>query len=172
MEKSFSLETNMTTYTTIHDFPKYQISNMGDVRRVKKDGSYRIINPWKNQRHLMVTLTDKWEKKVYYVHRLVQVHFGPEQPEDLPLVLHRDDDPTNNRLDNLVWGNKVMNAQMAVKNGRLRPHAEHVFLTKAQADEALDLYESGWSMKAVAQHFGCSRWTISNIVHGRTAKFL
>jgi len=40
-------------------------------------------------------------------------------PNDLPLVCHKDDNPYNNDIDNLYWGTKVDNGLDASRNGKL-----------------------------------------------------
>lgn len=161
-----------TIFNTIKDYPKYQISNCGIVRRVRADGSYRLLNAFWKDRHLAVRLSNEWGSQRLYIHRLVLVAYGPSQPAHLPMALHFDDDATNNHIDNLTWGNHSMNAKMAVKNGCLVPYHMRKFLTKDEASAALTEYHSGSSMTAVAKKYGCSRWTVSDIVHRRTAKFL
>jgi hypothetical protein len=55
------------------------------------------------------------QKKVD-VHRIVAAAFL-DNPYDLPIVLHKDDDPSNNHLSNLMWGTQFMNIQdMILKN--------------------------------------------------------
>lgn len=166
------METTMIAYTTIAGFPDYEISHCGNVRRLLKNGSYREIKGWQNDRYTMITLSKNREKTVIYLHRLVLINFGPKQPEHLPLALHLDDDPTNNTIDNLVWGDKRMNSQMAITNGKLMDHRLKIFLTKDESDQVIRDYASGRSMRSIAKSLGCSRWTVSRIVHGRTAKFL
>lgn len=164
----------MTTisFKTIPDFPDYFINADGIVLRRTPNGNLRTIKPWLNMKHLMITLKNEAGTKAFYLHRMILIHFGPKPPKHLPLALHRDDNPFNNALDNLIWGDKRMNSQMAVENGKLMDYDLKVYLTKAEADQVVRDYASGQSMRAIAKQFGCSRWTVSNIVHGRVAKFL
>jgi hypothetical protein len=161
-----------TFFNTIKDFPNYQISNCGIVRRIRADGSYRLLNPFWKDRHLAVHLTNEWGSQRLYVHRLVLVTYGPSQPDHLPFALHHDDDATNNHIDNLTWGDRKMNAQMAAKNGRLTPYSQRTFLNRDEAQQVRVRYNNGSSMIQIAKQFGCSRWTVSDIVNNRTAKFL
>jgi plasmid maintenance system antidote protein VapI len=159
------------TYKTVVDYPNYEISTAGDIRKVTVNG-YRVMSTRVFEKHLMVSLTNDEGRKTMPVHRLVLKAHGPEQPEHLPLALHLDDDRENNSIENLCWGDKKMNAQMAIQNGCLVDHHLKRFLSKAEADDVLALYVDGVSMKKLAVKFGCSRWTISNIVHNRVQKFL
>ena len=47
--------------------------------------------------------SDIGHRKYHLVHRLVAQAFIPN-PDELPLVCHRDDNPSNNTIGNLFWG--------------------------------------------------------------------
>ena len=51
----------------------------------------------------------RWSGKTYKVHRLVCEAFHGPQPPDKPIVMHLDEDPTNNRPENLKWGTRKEN---------------------------------------------------------------
>jgi len=55
-----------------------------------------------SQGYKTVTLTKDGESKTVYVHRLVADAFIPN-PNALPMVNHKDEDKTNNFVDNLEW---------------------------------------------------------------------
>lgn len=53
-----------------------------------------------------------------YIHRLVAENFIPnDDPEHKKCVLHWDDDPRNNRVENLRWGTMKENHEDSVRNG-------------------------------------------------------
>lgn len=74
----------------------YEVSSYGRVRNSK---TYRILKAWITFGYLMVELSGR---KRFYVHRLVAETFIPNI-EKLPQVNHKDEDKTNNRVDNLEW---------------------------------------------------------------------
>ena len=92
---------------------KYQISNMG---RVKSLCSYnvteeRILKQYRhaNTPYLFVCLSQGFineNKRTVYknhdVHRLVAEAFI-DNPDQLPFVNHKDENPTNNKASNLEW---------------------------------------------------------------------
>lgn len=95
----------------------YQVSNMGRVRSVDRDirntgniGETKIshykgrvlIQGRRNKGYLGVILTKNSKQKSYAVHRLVAQAFIPN-PNNLPQVNHKDEDKTNNCVENLEW---------------------------------------------------------------------
>lgn len=86
----------------------YQVSNTGKVKSFRKSTKYGsqpeyILNPTIcNHGYAQVTLYDKARKKKYTVHRLVAELFIPN-PDNLPQINHKDEDKTNNNVDNLEW---------------------------------------------------------------------
>lgn len=78
----------------------YEVSDKGRVRN-KITG--RILKPAKNKGYLQVLLyKDEIIHKFKLVHRLVAEAFLPN-PNNYPQVNHKDEDKTNNSVDNLEW---------------------------------------------------------------------
>lgn len=89
----------------------YQVSNLG---RIKRNDGY-ILKPTKRKDgYMCVTLRRNEKKKTMLVHRLVISAFIPN-PNNLPQVNHKDEDKTNNRLDNLEWCTNKYNANYGTK---------------------------------------------------------
>lgn len=89
----------------------YWVSSEGRVRSPRG-----VLKPGKSNRsgHLAVDLPGA---RGVRVHRLVARAFI-RNPERLPMVLHAEDDPTNNRAVALRWGTARENVVDAYANGR------------------------------------------------------
>lgn len=78
----------------------YQVSNEGMVKSLRNN---KILSLFANHKgYLQVYLTKNGEKKGFLVHRLVAKTFIPN-PQNLPQVNHKDEDKTNNKVENLEW---------------------------------------------------------------------
>lgn len=94
----------------------YMVSSCGLVysnkrNRLLKHGTYQ-------NGYLYYELWKDNKRKLFRVHRLVAMHFIPN-PENKPMVCHKDDNRKNNHVDNLWWGTSKENLQdMATKDRR------------------------------------------------------
>lgn len=89
----------------IEGYEKYQVSNLGNVRSLDymHTGKVQLLRLRKRKRgYLCITLCKDGKLKNYLVHRLVAQAFLPN-PDNLPQVNHRDENPSNNRANNLEW---------------------------------------------------------------------
>ena len=83
----------------------YQISNLGNVKSLnyRNQGIERILTPkCNNAGRLWVELARNGDRKPMLIHRLVAMAFIPN-PNGYPQVNHMDENPKNNRVDNLEW---------------------------------------------------------------------
>lgn len=97
---------------------KYQVSNLGMIKSLSREivrpsGVFtrrEIIlkrKPFKNG-YLYVSLCKNAKSRHTLISHLVADAFIPN-PDNFPFVCHRDDNPLNNRADNLWWGTQKMN---------------------------------------------------------------
>ena len=94
-------------WVILDEFPKYSISNKGEIF-----SHYRkiVLKPSiKKNGVKTVSVTNKdGESKTISVHQLVARAYLPN-PKKYPLVQHLDDDPSNDNVENLKWGNHSTN---------------------------------------------------------------
>ena len=118
----------MENWKEIKDFPSYEISDKGSVRR-KDTGYVRKLQLVKG--YYMILLPHKSGKnKMKTVHRLVAEAFVPN-PNNYPEVNHLDLDKLNNDAANLEWCTREQNLA----------HARS--LIPAMSKEALSLANRG-----------------------------
>lgn len=87
----------------------YQVSNYGRVRSIYKNGKMLILSLNKHREgYLYAQLFHNGKIKPIGVHRLVAKAFIPN-PNNLPQVNHKDEDKTNNNVDNLEWCERKYN---------------------------------------------------------------
>jgi HNH endonuclease/NUMOD4 motif len=112
----------------IPGWPEYEASDGGRIKsitRVCPHNRYpgktmiwkeKILKPGRQHSgHLFVVLTGQ---KAVRVHRLVALAFIGPAPFPGALVRHVDDDPSNNKPSNLVWGTQKENMADAIRNGQ------------------------------------------------------
>lgn len=82
---------------------------------VAEDGAIlKPIKQWKDHHGYMQVTVDR---KNMQVHRIVARAFCEGQSETNNIVMHIDDDPTNNNASNLKWGTSSENNYDAYKHG-------------------------------------------------------
>ena len=87
----------------ISGYENYMADTEGNVFRVKKDG-LKILKPIKNNDgYLQVKLYLYGVGKYFTVHRLILSTFCPNENSDKLTVNHKDEDKTNNNIENLEW---------------------------------------------------------------------
>lgn len=95
---------------------RYLVSNMGRVFSLIKD---KMLSMSKlNTGYLVVTLYDGSTKKNTYIHRIVAQAFL-DNPNNLPEVNHKDEDKSNNMVDNLEWCTSKYNSNFGTRTTRL-----------------------------------------------------
>lgn len=110
---------------------KYQVSSLGRVRRLAY--TFKRRNKWgvcdnvissgmmslRNVKgYLSVKLRDETKRKHYQVHRLVAAAFIPN-PDGLPEVNHKNEDKTDNRVENLEWCTRKYNTNYGTRGIRM-----------------------------------------------------
>lgn len=97
----------------------YQVSNLGNIKSFNYGGHGKIkllkLENFKGYKR--VVLSKNGKTKRYFVHRLVAMTFIPN-PDDLPIVNHKDENKTNNNVNNLEWCTHEYNVNYGTRNER------------------------------------------------------
>lgn len=126
------LEAEVREWRVLREFPDYEISNDGRLRRLtagsntKAGALIRVTMSSGQSAYPKYGLTvPDGRRLTRNAHILVAAEFLEPMPADKPLVLHRDDNRMNCRSENLKWGSHPENKADAKLNERLPLGAEH-----------------------------------------------
>lgn len=119
----------MEEWKNIDGYEGFQVSNKGRVRSIDKivkgNGGSTFLKKGKilkthinNFGYIVINLWVNNSFKHHKVHRLVAEAFIPN-PQNLPQVNHRDEDKTNNSVDNLEWCDNKYNCNYGTHNKRM-----------------------------------------------------
>lgn len=154
----------------------YMISDRG---RCWSSKTQKILTPKKGDKHghKSYCLHNKGKAKYKYAHRLVAEAFIPND-KGYPNVLHGDDDPDNNWVNNLRWGTQKDNHKDCVANGNYKPFTNEdreksyektrkpIIATKLDTGE--ETYFIGQS--EAARILGLQQSNIGKVLHGEREK--
>lgn len=151
-------EIDLSDFVELEDYPGYYISKDGVIVSTLQ-GKPKIRKPCKDHGgYDVVTLHKDGRAKTKTIHRLLAETYI-DNPDNLPFVLHYDDDPSNNSLDNLRWGSPSDNTQDMVRNG----HGVHEEVYCVETDITYR------SISEAARKLGVSRENTCSVCKGRHA---
>lgn len=91
----------ITEYKDVDGFPGYKIGKDGTILSNKRRKGY--INTFiGSSGYKFATLYNNGKRKTIALHRLLADAFIPN-PDNLPMINHKDENPLNNDLSNLEW---------------------------------------------------------------------
>lgn len=99
----------------ITGFETYSVSDSGEVRNDKTGRILRLQED--KDGYLMANLHQDKRRRYVGVHRLIAEAFIAN-PNNLPIVNHKDENVKNNVLDNLEWCDAVYSTNYGTRNNR------------------------------------------------------
>ena len=135
----------------------YRVSSFGNVYSCRAGRNLKPGNHRDGYR--FVILTKDKSKKYETVHRLVAEAFIPN-PNDLPVVNHKDENPSNNNVKNLEWCTQQYNAtynNVHIKRGMSL--SKNIYAYKSNGD----LYGVYSSAKDIANDLNMIENNISTV---------
>jgi hypothetical protein len=174
-------------WKTIKDYPNYEVSDRGEVRRKKNayfkygnDTRGKSLNKHIKNNYYQVCLRGKEGKKYLSIHRIVAQTFIPN-PNNFPCINHKDENKLNNAVENLEWCTWSYNARYGTKIERTI--AGHNRNRTKKAEQPVVCFKDGVpvaryrSISAAARELGvndsCIRSTLcgkNKTCHGYTWK--
>ena len=164
----------------IPHYDGYEASNKGNVRCWNNQNGcgLKLSEPRKlklskfvDNNYLRVGMRNSTsgKYKVRRVHQVVLEAFVGNKPTSKHVVMHKDDDCTNNHLSSLCWATSQQNATDMVNKGRSLRGSKHPksTLTDEQRKEILDRFaldRSKGSKTAIAEVMGIHRSNMYSIL--------
>lgn len=150
----------MEQWKKIDDF-NYEVSSKGNVRNFKTKKSLKQQSNANNQ--ITVLLSDNGTDKRILVSRLVANAFL-ENKEGYNVVMHKDDDPTNNNLENLQWGTQKMNMHDMISKGRSKR------ILSDEDVKNIKMLHPKLSYREIAEMYNLSKSAIAFVIQERRYK--
>lgn len=156
----------MEEWKDIKNYPGYQVSNLGRVKRISSKGldgrllKEKILKGGHfSNTYKFVHLARDGKCKSEMIHRLVAEAFIPN-PEKLPVVNHKDGNKLNNSSNNLEWCTQADNLKHAIDIGLVKSQCK---IRRAVIVTDSDNHKIKFdSMKDCALFFGFKRGWVHN----------
>ena len=166
----------------IPGYAGYEISSLGNARSIDRTVEVTIGDKTVKRHYKGSALTPHFDGKKHYlhvvlgksgahnIHRLVAETFIPN-PDGLPEVNHKDEDKTNNRVDNLEWCDHLYNSRYGSK--RYASRGEHNARNSISEDIIRKIKrtyipnDKEFGVSGLAKKYGISQTHVCAIIKGR-----
>ncbi|MGL5014710.1 MAG: HNH endonuclease [Bacteroidales bacterium] len=135
-----------------------------DTSGVVRSPTGRVISTWceNNTGYLLFRIRENKKPKCYRLHRILGETFLPN-PENLPFIKHKDDNKSNNTIDNLEWGANPDNVREGYANRcyQFKQRRHKVKVTFQGVDTVFD------SLRSLSETLGFNRKNVAAILKGK-----
>ena len=154
---------------------KYEITTEGQIISYLRYPNGKVLKPHIQENgYLTTTIKQDGKFKSYYIHRLVAQIFIPN-PNNYPIVNHKNEIKTDNRIENLEWCtaqyNNTYSIALHINDVRDRGTYTGRPTRIAKLDKQGNLLKAYYSIKAAARDVAGDKWNsaavqISKIIKG------
>ena len=162
-----------TGWRQIPDWPAYEVSPDGCVRRIRQSKgarAYRILRPLLNKKtgYLAVCLNDAPRSNRIDIHRLVALAFLGPPPSSRHLVAHNDGIRTNNTVGNLRWATQAENLRDCHLHGTSQVGSKNAATCLKETDilAIRRMKADGVPRPVIAARYGLHKRTVFRILAG------
>lgn len=153
---------------------KYQVSNYGNVKSLPRTRkakfnsvSYKqeiILKPkTANNGYLLVNLYIESKRVMFSIHRLVALTFI-DNPNNYPVINHKNGIKTDNRVENLEWCTQSHNRIHALENNLAKvAKGETHCQARLTNEQVLEIRNDNRKQWQIAKQYGISQTMVSHI---------
>ena len=138
----------------------YQVSNYGRIKSLKKGKEIILKSRKDKDGYSQVGLWKNGSKKQKTVHRLVALHFIPNDDLFKTEINHKDENKENNNINNLEWTDHITNINYGNRNKKLSKEVKQFSLDGA-------FIQSFPSTKEIQRQLGYYGSAISECCNGK-----
>lgn len=154
----------------------YQVSNYGNIKSNKRPYTIcsktiiltksKIIKPNISKGYYRVELNVNGVAKQFSVHRLVALAFIPNI-HNLPCINHKDENPLNNKVENLEWCTMEYNLKYGTRQERISKNRKRSVLQYSLDGKLIAKYDGALDAEKAT---GVKRQNISKAILGKRLK--
>lgn len=151
----------------------YKISNLGNIKSFKRYKEGKLLNPKSDKDgYKEIGIRDiNGDRKFKRIHRLVAETFLPN-PENYDYINHKDNNPSNNNINNLEWCSLEYNNKYRFTHGNASHKGSKSPVASINEDIAIKIYILGHSGKytesEIAKMFSTTRSVVNKIRLNKT----
>lgn len=141
----------------------YYVDCFGNVYSNRKTTKLTKLKLYDKDGYKKVWMYINKKRRMMYVHRLVCMSFIPN-PDNLPMINHKDRNRGNNNVENLEWCDAKYNVIHSYKNGREGYKGIRDKGWNKYYKEWSKLFKEGLSYRGIAKIYNTTHHTIKRTI--------